>query len=68
MASVTALEWEASSCQVGGSLGLMARPLAEVRRLLEDLITLRPACGKGNGGRERGQSESKAVRKLHHIK
>ena len=43
MASVRALEWEASSCHVGGSFGFMARLLAEVRRLLDDLMTLRPA-------------------------
>ena len=49
MASVTALVLEARSCQVGASLGLTARLLAEVSRLLEDLITLCPAWGRGEG-------------------
>ena len=43
MASVTDLVWEASNCQVGGSLGFTARLLADISKLLEDLITLRPA-------------------------
>ena len=60
MASVSALECEARSCQVGASLGFIARLLAEVRRLLDDLRTLRPAYR----GRERGrEGESGGGRK-----
>ena len=57
MASVTDLVWEASNCQVGGSLGFTARLLADSSRLLEDLITLRPAwCVVGEG---RGEGEGR---------
>ena len=44
IASVTALEWEASSCHIGGSLGLTARDLADVRRLLLALMRFLPPC------------------------
>ena len=48
MASVTALVWEARSCHIGGSLGLIARFLAEVSRLLLDRLTFLPAIMMGS--------------------
>jgi len=62
MASVRDLVWEARSCQVGGSLGFTARLLADVNRLLEHLITLRPAYKEGerrDGGREEGKKSGR---------
>ena len=64
MASVRDLVWEASSCQVGGSLGFTARLLADVNRLLEHLITLWPAYREGergsrDGGREEGRESGR---------
>ena len=62
MASVRDLVWEASSCQVGGSLGFTARLLADVNRLLEHLITLWPAYREGerrDEGREEGRERGR---------
>ena len=59
MASVTDLVWEASNCQVGGSLGFTARLLADSSRLLEDLITLRPAWCVWWGKEEEREKEGR---------